>query len=304
MTHVVVTSVITSGNELGEGVTWCSRTQRLLWTDIQATMLWAWTPATDATQTWHLPERLACFALCENPDWLLAGFASQLAFLHLPSGSCRPIVAVEADLPTRVNDGACDREGRFVFGTLHEPVDGGVQQPVGSFYRLDHDLSLHRLDLGHVAIANALAFSPDGRTLYFCDTPMRRIQCADYALDGSVSNVRTFVDPDVPDGVPDGACVDAQGGLWNAQWGASRVVRYAPDGRADVVIELPVRQPTRPTFGGARLDTLYVTSAWEGLAGTSATAPAGAGDVLAVKGDWRGLPEACFGGRPQHGWLP
>ncbi|HEX7339815.1 MAG TPA: SMP-30/gluconolactonase/LRE family protein [Rhodanobacteraceae bacterium] len=293
MTDTRATAVVACANTLGEGVTWCGRAQRLYWTDIHAATLWAFDPAAGTTQTWSLPERLACFALCDDPDWLLAGFAGRLAFFHLPSGAIRPVAGIEPDLPTRVNDGACDREGRFVFGTLHEPAGGGAKQPIASFYRLDADLSLHRLDLPHVAISNALAFSPDGRTLYFCDTPTRRIQCADYAPDGTVSNVRTFVALDDTPGAPDGACVDAGGGLWNAQWGGARVVRYTPDGRVDVVIATPATQPSRPAFGGADLATLYVTSAREDL---SAPSPDD-GAVLAARGPWRGLPEPRFAGR-------
>lgn len=297
MTAARATVAVAAGNRLGEGALWCTRKQRLYWTDIPAATLWAFDATTQATQTWSLPERLACFALCDDPDWLLAGFASRLAFFHLPTGAYEPIVEVEPDLPTRVNDGACDRAGRFVFGTLHEPAAGGSQRPIGSFYRLDTDLSLHRLELGNVAISNALAFSPDGRTLYFCDSPTRRIQCGDYARDGTVSNVRTFVDLTGIDGVPDGATVDAEGGLWNAQWGGARVVRYAPDGREDVVVTTAASQPTRPALGGPDLTTLFVTSAREGLSAAQLAAQPHAGAVLAAELAWRGLPEARFAGQ-------
>jgi len=286
-------------NTLGEGVTWCGREQALYWTDIHAATLWRYRPHDGALHQWPMPERLASFALCEADGWLLLGLASRLAFFHPSTQAMVPLMAVEAGLPTRLNDGACDRQGRFVFGTLHEPAEG-PKQPVGGFYRLNHDLSLERLPLPGVAISNSIAFSPDGGTLYFCDSPTRRIQCCDYAADGRVGAPRTFVDLSGIDGDPDGSTVDAEGGLWNAQWGMSRVVRYRADGSENTIVSLPARQPTRPALGGAALDTLYITSARDGLPADcvrdeprngalfSAPAPAGV----------RGLAEARFAGAP------
>ena len=298
MTTRLAPCSIAAGNTLGEGVVWCPSRQCLYWTDIPAATLWCHWPDTDTTRTWALPERLACLALCERDTWLLLGLASRLAFLHLPSGEIHPIADVEEGLPTRLNDGACDREGRFVFGTLHEPADGGPQRPVGSFYRLDTDLSLHRLDLGNVAISNSLAFSPDGRTLYFCDSPTRTIRRCAYAEDGSVGAVEDWIDLARIDGEPDGSCVDADGGLWNAQWGMGRVVRYRPDGSEDVVVAVPAAQSTRPALGGPDLDTLYITSAHEGMTPAARRACPQAGHVFAARLAYRGLPEPRFAGAP------
>jgi L-arabinonolactonase len=290
------TCAVPAGNELGEGLVWDARTRALYWTDIRAARLWCWTPETGATRTWALPEPLACFALCEDDRWLLLGLASRLAFFDRVDGRVVPICAIEPGLPTRVNDGACDREGRFVFGTKHEPADGGAPQPVGAFYRLDADLSLHRLDLGDIAIANGTAFSPDGRTLYFCDSPTRTLRHCDYTRAGDAINVREFARLDTATGEPDGSTVDAKGFVWNAQWDAGRVVRYAPDGTLDTVIEVPVRRPTRPALGGADLRTLYVTSA--GTADTPDFRTDQDGHVFAVPVDVPGLPEPRFRGAP------
>ena len=284
-------------NMLGEGVTWCDRAQVLYWTDIHAATLWRYRPHDGALHQWSLPERLACFALCEADGWLLLGLASRLAFFHPATQALVPITDVEADLPTRLNDGACDRQGRFVFGTLHEPANG-PKQAVGGFWRLHHDLSLERLSLPGAAISNSVAFSPNGGTMYFCDSPTRRIQCCDYG--DRVSNVRTFATLDDPRGEPDGSAIDRDGGLWNAQWGLGRVVRYTAEGRLDRIVEVPASQPTRPAFGGPDLGTLYITSARDGLDAAALAAQPYAGALFFAETGFRGLPEPRFAGPPPH----
>lgn len=284
-----------AANSLGEGVLWCSRRQVLYWTDIACSQLWEYSPAHGATRTYPMPERLASFALCETDDWLLLALASQLAFYHLPSGQLRPLHQIEPGLDTRANDGACDRQGRFVFGTLHEPASGD-KRAVGGFYRLNLDLSLERLPLPSVAIANSIAFSPGGERMYFCDSLERCIRCCDYG-DVPVSP-RVFVDLTGAEGEPDGSTVDANGGLWNAQWGASRVVRYLEDGSEDDTVHVAASQPTRPALGGAVLDTLYVTSARIGVPAAALEQAPHSGALFAMQVPVRGLPEPRFAGGP------
>jgi L-arabinonolactonase len=253
---------INAKNELGECPLWCERTDRLLWTDIPAGMLWAHTPATGATQSWTMPERVASFALTGDDDRLLLGLASGLAFFTLSSGRLERICDVEPDLPTtRINDGRCDREGRFVFGMFNQASD--PRAPIGSFYRLNLDLTLEPLSLGHVAIANSICFSHDGATMYFCDSQQKVIRCCDYG--NAVGTPRVFADLTGQEGEPDGSAVDAESFLWNAMWGAGRIVRYEPDGKVDRVLTLDALQPSCVAFGGAEFDTLYATSARLGL---------------------------------------
>ena len=276
-------------NQLGEGVLWCDRSARVFWTDILGAKLYAHDPVTVKTSTWPMPEPLASFALTGDDDRLLLGLASQLAFFHFSTGAITPICAVEAGLTTRLNDGRCDRQGRFVFGTFNtvEP-----RESIGGYYRLGADLKLERLPLANCAIANSICFSPDGATMYYCNSPDRAIRCCDYdPATGAISNERLFAALDGTSGEPDGSCIDAAGFLWNAQWGASRVVRYAPDGRVDRVIATPALQPSCVAIGGADMDTLYVTSARVGM-----TEPAVHDGALFKQtlSDIRGLPESRF----------
>lgn len=297
MTCVAATRAVAAANALGEGIVWDARDQSLYWTDITAATLWRHCPATDETRTWKLSEPLACLALCADANWLLLGLAKRLAFFHLATGNITPICDVEPELPTRINDGACDREGRFVFGTKHEPAGGGPPSALGSFYRLDADLSLHRLALGDIAIANGTAFSPDGRTLYYCDSPTRVIRRCDYTTGGEARHPRDWVDLSGLAGEPDGSTVDAEGGLWNAQWDAGRVVRFDTHGHETDVITCPIARPTRPALGGADLDTLFITSAQsDNIAGAHADTQDG--HLFAVTVKVPGLPEPRFAATP------
>jgi len=160
---------------------------------------------------------------------------------------------------TRLNDGKVDRRGRFVAGSMARAETAGL----GSLYCLDTDLSCHVLDTG-IICSNAPAFSPDGRTLYFADSVRREIYAYDYDLQrGTVSNKRLFVTTVNDPGAPDGGTVDAEGYVWSAQILAGRIVRYAPDGRVDRIVEFPVATLTSVMFGGPDLDILYVTTMGE-----------------------------------------
>ena len=138
-------------------------------------------------------------------------------------------------------------------------MEAGATGRTGSVYRFDPDRTVHRFSDG-VSIPNSLAFSPDGTVMYFADSTDRTIWAFDYDPDtGTPSGRRVFATTDL--GVPDGSTVDTDGCLWNAEWGAARVVRYTPAGTVDRVIEMPVEKPTCCAFGGPGLDVLYVTSA-------------------------------------------
>lgn len=289
---------VPSGNTLGEGVLWCDREQAVYWTDIQQSKLWRYRPQDGAITRWPMPERLAAMALCEADGWLLLALASRLAFFHPERNEFRDLQDLRGLAPTdtRANDGACDRQGRFVFGMLHEPAEG-PKQAVAPFLRLNADLTLETLPLPPAAISNSITFSPSGDTMYFCDSLQKQILRCDYGK--TLGPAQLFVDLQAEPGEPDGSTVDAEGGLWNARWGDARVVRYLPDGTEDRSIATPVSQPTRPAFGGPGHRTLFITSAHEGLDAAARAVDPLAGHLLSIENAGiAGLPEARFAGDP------
>jgi L-arabinonolactonase len=243
-------------NILGEGVVWDADAGLLRWTDIEKSELWTF-DSSGQTNVVNAPERISSFAPRETGG-LIVAFASGFAFWDTKTGQRQDIEKFEAHLPTtRLNDGGTDRQGRFLAGGFDEK--GG--KPISSLCRVDFDFSVHTL-LTEICCSNGLCFSADGRIMYFADTPKAVIWRFDYDIDSGVpSDRKIFATFEDQPGTPDGSCVDADGCLWNAQWNGGRVVRYAPTGKIDRVIEMPIRNPTCVAFGGSKLDTLYVTTA-------------------------------------------
>lgn len=279
--------------QLGECTLWCDRTAALYWTDIEGATLSRWSSADGSTRQWAMQDRVGSFALCGDPAQLLIGFASGVALFDLDSGATTDIVAVDSEQPaTRINDGRCDAQGRFVFG-MYNPAE----KPIGHFYRVDAELKVERLPLPPVAVANSIAFSPDGTRMYFADSPTRRIHCVDYHADGRIGIPRLFAELGAHEGFPDGSTVDAEGGLWSTQWDGSCLVRYDPHGAETMRIALPVSRPTCPAFGGAALDRLFVSTARVGLSESALQHQPAAGGVFAAAPGHRGLPEHRFATR-------
>ncbi len=280
-------------NTLGECILWCERTQCLLWTDIDRATLYAHEGRSGTNLAWPMPEPLGSFALTDDADLLLLGLATQLAFYRLSTRQLVPVCRIEENLPgTRINDGRCDRQGRFIFGTFN----GMGADAICSFYRLDADLHVERLPLPHVTVANSICFSPDGRRMYYADSPAKAIRCCNYnPVTGALSHDRLFADLADQPGEPDGSATDSDGYLWNAQWRGGRIVRFAPDGGIERVIELAAGLPTCIAFGGAQLDVLYATTARKGLTPDQLATQPGAGGIFCLPlAGCCGLPEQRF----------
>lgn len=259
---IVATLAVDSRCTHGEGVIWCERRQALFWVDISGKRIWRHDPGSARTLQWALPDRPGCLGLLEDGRLLVVMAKSiALADPDAPAGELplRHLADVEPGDPhTRSNDGRADRHGNFVFGTMDEHAEKAGR---GAFYQFSLRHGLRRLPLGGVSIPNSICFSPDGRTMYYCDSVRPQILCCDYDPDAAhAANPRVFATLDLGDAEPDGSIVDAEGFVWNAQWRAWRVVRYRPDGSVDRIVRMPVKHPTCSAFGGSALDRLYVIS--------------------------------------------
>jgi sugar lactone lactonase YvrE len=276
----------------GENPVWSPDEGALYWIDIRAPALHRLDPATGASRSWTMPDSIGAFALMSGGRALVA-LRAGLAVLDLATGTLAPCAAAPYDPATcRFNDGHCDRAGRFWVGSMRESGTG----PVG-LYRYDRSGLVQQAD--GIGQANGLAFSPDDRLLYHADTLARTIYA--YPFDrhrGSIGERRTFVRVAAERGKPDGAAVDEEGCYWSACHGAGRLARYRPDGALDREILLPVSQPTMMAFGGADLDTLFVTSERHGLDAASLAREPLAGGIFRVAAGVRGLPEPAFSADP------
>ncbi len=282
---------------LGESPLWDAREQALFWVDSRRRLVQRWREG-EAARTWSTPSDIGSIALAQ-PGTLIVALEAGFASLDLDRGVITTITEVTHPKPAmRLNDGRTDREGRFLCGSmvLHR------RDADGALYRLELDGRVTRL-LEGVAVANATCTSPDGRTLYFGDSLAGVIRAWDYAVDGTLSNERVFVDTRPEGSGPDGATVDAQGCVWVALVLAGKLARYAPDGRLLRTLDVPVPYPTCPCFGGPALETLYVTSIRDTGNILRSDRP-DAGALVAIEGPGvRGLPETPYGGRdgPPHG---
>ncbi len=292
-----VDCAVRSADPLGESPLWCPRTRRLWWVDVHAPSLQSFDPASGAHDALPQPGRsLGCIALRRAGGFVLAGDGALDAF-DPATGARAPLIDLEPDrADIRLNDGKADPRGRLWIGSMS--ADAFV--PVGRLHRVGpgeaaSDPTTTAL-LHGIIVPNSIAFAPDGRTFYFADTRRYAIWAWDLDLDdGVIANRRLFADTTGRPGRPDGSCIDAEGCLWNAEYAGGRIVRYAPDGRIDRVVALPVSPPTCVAFGGDRLETLYVTSAAQALTPAERAAEPLAGALLALDVGVAGRPEPMVG---------
>lgn len=293
---VEVSCVLDIKATLGECPIWHPPEKKLYWIDINAHTLNRFDPASGGNEVCQLPEQIGSFAL-RRQGGLLVALRSGFYFLDWDSGALSPISDPEAHLPdNRLNDGRTDPAGRFWAGTMRDPQDPA--QRTGSLYRLGTDLQCSPMvtDLG---VSNGLAFSPDGRIMYHADTnrSVQTIWAYDFDVDaGAIANKRVFATTHELPGRPDGACVDADGFYWSANVDGWQLVRFAPDGRLDRTIPLPVQKPSMCAFGGENLEILYITSISTGSSTSLEPGQPQAGGIFACEPGVRGIAEPLFAG--------
>lgn len=280
---------------LGEGTCWDPAAQALWWIDIYARRIHRYHPATGATATFETPDYPGCLAVRAKGGLVLT-MTGGFHFFDPTTGRFDPIVDPEADLAdTRFNDGKADRQGRFWSGTMFE-APGKEPRKIASLYRLDPDLSCHRMVEG-IGCSNGLAWSPDSRTMYFTDSHTPLVWAWDFdPAGGAIANRRVFVDLAVMDGIGDGATVDSDGCYWLTVPFKGKLMRYDPSGQLMQTIDMPVDLPTCCEFGGKNLDILYVTSATLRRTPEQLKGQPLAGGLFALDVGAKGLPLAPFRG--------
>ena len=284
--------IVDARNAVGECPVWVPGENALYWVDIPKGGLQRWSAATGHVAAWTAPQMLACIARTDAGNWV-AGM--ETGFFQLTphnDGSLDTTLLAAVEHPRqdmRLNDGRCDRQGRFWAGSM--VLNMGLNAAEGTLYRYTSGAAPHAQLDGFITL-NGLAFSPDGRTMYASDSHplVQQIWAFDYDIDtGTPSNRRVFVDMNHFLGRPDGAAVDAEGCYWICANDAGLVHRFTPEGRLDRSLSVPVKKPSMCAFGGSRLDTLFVTSIRDDQGPQSI-----AGGVFALNPGVTGLPEPTF----------
>ena len=240
---------------LGEGPWWSVADQMLYWVDITGHRVRALSLDGKGAREWATPTDVG-FVVPDTEGQLVVGLTGGLARLDPATGDVVLGAQVDDRPDHRLNDGKTDRAGRIWFGSMHRPET----EPVSRFYRVD-GVGVSTI-FDDVITSNGLGWSPDNKTMYYTDSKTWQIRAFDFdATSGTMDNPRVFATDPKGEFVPDGLTVDAEGCVWGAKWGGSRVVRYAPDGRIIADLRFPVARMTSCMFAGPGLDTLVVTSA-------------------------------------------
>lgn len=241
---------------LGEGPFWFE--DRLWWVDIDARALHSVDANGEARRSFPLGQRIGAAAPLASGGLIVAveeGIGTfdpatgRLDILHAPEQG------VEG---SRFNDGKCDPAGRFLAGTLC--MTG--RKKTSALYSLSTTGVLEKL-YAPVTISNGLAWSSDGGTMYYIDTPTLEIAAFAYDVhSGRIGPRSVAVKVPASMGYPDGMCIDAEGNLWVAHWGGAAVRCWSPiSGECLAEIPVPCRQPTNCCFGGSDFSSLFITSA-------------------------------------------
>ena len=239
---------------VGEGPMWHPIENVVYWADIPQGRIFRYDPNTTEHGLFFEGGEVGGFTVQDDGSLLL--FMESGAVASLRQGKLEYLIdEIESERDTRFNDVIADPAGRVFCGTM--PSDSHL----GSLYRLDTDGSISHV-LGGIGISNGMGFTPDGKQMYYTDSPTHNIYIFDYEIaTGELSNQRVFVNTGENDGIPDGMTVDAEGYVWSARWDGSSLVRYSPQGEQVNRIWFPARKVSSVIFGGDDYTDMYVTTA-------------------------------------------
>ena len=276
---------------LGEGPVWDDALGKLYWIDIRKQQVYRYDPVSKNNETWQLDQMVGCI-VPTNSDFIICALQDRLIELNTTTGKTKNFAPIEKELTdNRCNDGKADAAGRLWIGTLNIPGEIGK----AALYRVDNNGTVIK-QLDKLGMSNGLGWSPDNTKMYLIDTPERHVMQFDFGLtDGSLTNKKIILKFSEMDGYPDGMCVDAEGMLWIAFYGAKRVGRYNPaNGQLIAEVEVPAENVTCCTFGGADLDILYITTASQGVNEEGFKKYHDTGSLFSVKTDVKGLKANRF----------
>ena len=278
---------------LGEGPSWDAKQKQWYWVDIMSKRIHRDDPQTGKNETIELDQPVGAVVPTREGD-LIAAMQNGFYRISEDGSQITPLGDPEEDKPdNRFNDGKCDVTGRFWAGTM--AMKGGG--PVGALYTLEKDGTIVK-KLDGVTISNGLAWSPDNKTMYYIDSPTRRIDAFDFDKDsGQIVNRRTVISFPGEEGVPDGMTIDAEGMLWVAHWGGWKVWRFDPNsGRVLDEIPVPAAHVTSCCFGGEDGNELYITTARIGLSDEELEKQPHAGGLFRIRTNVKGAPTYEYGG--------
>jgi sugar lactone lactonase YvrE len=272
---------------LGESPAWDAKTQTLYWVDVFERHIYA-----GAKRILQLNDYIGCLAPRHSGGLIVAQRRSFCLVLpNMKTIHKLPSPRGEA-LHNRFNDGKCDPRGRFIAGTM----DHNEKEDSGALYSLSADGQARKL-LSHVRISNGLAWSPNGKAMYFIDTPSRQVLAFDYDLDtGKLLNARVIIRFDKSFGWPDGMTSDTDGNLWIAMWGGARVSQWSPDGTLLAQFGVEAMNVTSCVFGGPNMNELFITTALKGTDAASIRRFPHAGGVFRMETHVTGMPTYEFEG--------
>ena len=290
--------LVPSGDWTGEGALWHAAENALYWVDINRFLIHRYDPAARSVRTWFFAEPPTAIGLTDRSDTLIVALASRLILWQPGNDARADFASPEHNWPkVRFNDARPDPAGNFWAGTMQNNVaDNGGDIPItdrtlGRLFRVTGK-GAATVEKTGIGIANTFCWSPDNKRFYSADSARNVISVWDYdRTTGRIANERPFF-VGFERGSPDGSAMDSAGYLWNARYGGGCLVRVAPDGKVDRIVEMAVAAVTTCTFGGPQLTTLYITTARGGLG--MANGERLAGGLFTLDVDVPGLPENTF----------
>lgn len=281
--------------QLGEGAMWDYRTNLLYWIDIEGKSLHKYNPETKSDVTMLLPKRPGTVVLTNDNNKCIVALEDSICYVSIDKNNITPISGPGFNgAPVRFNDGKCDPLGNLWVGTVDNK---DYANPIAKLYRFDAN-KIFTVEKEGVVVSNGIAWSPDGKKMYYIDSPTRTVVA--YDIDpktGNKSNPKIVIKTPENLGTPDGSTIDAEGMLWVAQWGGACITRWNPQtGEMIGKVDVPAKNVTSVAFGGKDLDILYITTAKIAMSPEDEKTFTGAGNTFFLKPGVKGIKACIFNG--------